>query len=77
MVDQLGGQQQSTVICNLPKGLSKNTYNLLLDIDASLLPVVILGIMVTSLNLRLVHSHFHTLLMMDQSKLWIVVENRE
>lgn len=73
----MGGQQQSTVICNLPEGLSENKCNLLPGIDASLLPVVILGMLVTSLNLRQVRSHTHTLVRMYQSKLWTVVEIRQ
>lgn len=76
----MADQKQSTVICNLcnlPEGVSKNTCNLLLGIDASLLPVVILRMLVTSLNLRQVHSHSHTLVMMYQSELWTVVEIRQ
>lgn len=73
----MGGQQQSTVICHLPKGFTNNTCNLLLGIDTSLLPVVMLGMLVTSVNLRQVRRHSHTRVRMYQSKLWTGVEIRQ
>ena len=77
MADQCGQQQQSTVIYHLPGGFTNNTCKLQLGADTSLLPVVMLGMLVTSVNLRQVRRRSHTQVRMYQSKLWTGVEIRQ
>ena len=56
MPDQWSGKQQSPVIRNLPEAVSCDT-----SVDTSPLPVVMLGMSLTSLNLRQGRSHARTL----------------
>lgn len=62
--------------CSLPDCLSKVRWNLSLGTDIQLF-VVMLEMLVTSVNLRQVHSYFHSLVRMYQSKLWTGVEIRQ
>lgn len=58
-------------------GLSKGRWNLSLVADNRLLSVVMLEMLVTSVNLRQVHSYSHSLVRMYQSKLWTGVDIRQ